>query len=406
MLANPYTISQANQELAGLLHGTTLNAITDIYGMHRRAGSQLLLDLDPQETKVIQTTVPIYQGVWDYPLAADVKGTKVVDVYPQVNRLWWDIYVQRFGQQFDRYKSFSLQEMYTVTYNSGVKSLRVNAPFTASSLFVNGVNSTINWTGSSQVSNLAQDVVNFADPTAGASLEFNLASGSNPQTATLTNPLIGPINLTGYQGQSSFFLWVYMPTGSVFSTVTLKIGSDSSDYWTLTATQNQQNAAFQNGWNLVQFAWTPQTSQTGTPNVSSVNYLQIGLTYNGTAQNAVRLCALYDRLGLVYNIAYFSKYIFSDGATNAFKEAPTQDSDYINLDTDTYNLYLWRLAVEAVQQQQGTEKSTDMVYFLKQYDDAKQRYTREYPSDSQRPQDNYYDMPKRGFRRNIGYRGF
>ena len=53
MLVNPFSINSASQELQGLLHGTTLNQIEDIYGVYRRAGSQLLLDLDPQETKVI-----------------------------------------------------------------------------------------------------------------------------------------------------------------------------------------------------------------------------------------------------------------------------------------------------------------------------------------------------------------
>lgn len=406
MLANPYTISQANQELQGLLHGTTLNQINDIYGVHRRAGSQLLLDFDPQETKAVQTTVPIYQGVWDYPAPTDLKGTKITDVYPQVNRLWWDIYVQRFGQQFDRYKNFSLQEMYTVEFNAGVKSLRVNAPFTASSIFVNGVNSTTNWTGNANISNLAQDTVNFADSTAGASLKFNISSGTSPQTATITNILAGPINLTGYQGQSAFFIWVYMPIASHFSQVALNIGSDTGDYYTFTATQTQQNTPFMNGWNLVQFTWTPQTAQTGTPNITLINYLQLSLTYDGTAQNAVRFCGLYCRLGLVFNIAYFSKYIFSDASTNAFKEVPTSDSDYINLDTDTYNLYIWRLAMEAIQQQHSATSKNDLSYFMQQYGLAKERYTKEYPSDTNRPQDTYYKMPQRGNRRYLGWSGW
>jgi hypothetical protein len=406
MLQNPYTISQASQELQGLLHGTTLNQISDIYGVYRRAGSQLLLDLDPQETKVVANTPIIYQGVWDYTLPNDVKGTKVIDVYPQVNRLWWDIYVQRFGQQFDRNKSFSLEEMYTIEFNSGVKTLRVNAPFTASSVFVNGVNATLGWTGNTNVSNFVQNFTNFADSTAGAALQFNIASGANPQTATITNSTIGPINLTGYNGQSAFFLWVYMPIASHFSQVSINIGSSSANYYTLTTTQTQQGTAFQNGWNLVSFVWTPQTTQTGTPNITTINYLQLSLTYDGTAQNAVALCALYDRLGLVFNISYFSKYIFSDGTTNAFKEVPTSDSDYINLDTDTYNLFLFRLAMEAVQQQHGSEKNTDLEYFTDQYTKALNRYTKEYPSDAQKPQDTYYKMPQRSWRRWVGWRGW
>ena len=405
MQASPFTISLANQELAGMLHGTTLNQISDIYGVHRRAGSQLLLDLDPQETKATQITVPIYQGVWDYPAPADLKGTKIVDVYPQVNRLWWDIYVQRFGQQFDRYKSFSLQEMYTVVFNNGVKTLRVNDPFTASSAFVNGINATTGWTGSASVSGFAQDYVNFADAQSGASLAFNLGAGA-PGTATVTNSAISQINLSSYQAQSSLFVWVFLPVASHFTQIGLNMGSSSANYWSFTATQTQEGTAFANGWNLIQFTWNPQTAQTGTPNAAAMTYLQFTLAYDGTAQNQVRLCGLYDRLGLVFNIAYYSKYIFSDATTNAFKEVPSSDSDYINLDTETYNLYLWRLAMEAVQTQHGSEKNTDLAYFEDQYAKAKERYTKMYPSDSQRPQDTYYKVPRPSNRRWLGSRGY
>ena len=397
------TIEQASQELQGMLHGTTLNQIADLYSVFYRAGRQILADCDPQETKCIETTQPIFSGVWDYPAPTDLKGNRITDLYPQVNRNLWDIFLQYYGQQFDVNKNFSLKEFFTVQFNNGVKSMRVNAPFIPLNQLVNPCAAIPNWVGSADVSNIQQDVVNFADDLSGASIEFNLASGTNPQTGTLTNSLNSTINLTGYQGQSSFFLWVYMPTGSNFSSVTIQVGSSASNYYTITSTQTQENTAFQNGWNLVQFIWTPQTTKVGTPNLTNITYIQIGLTYNGTAMNAVRICGFYCRVALVYNISYYSRFIFADAVTGAFKEIPTSTSDYINLDTETFNLYMWALAVEAVQQQHNADtKNSDIGYFIGKYQDALNTYTKKYPTESQKVQDQYYKLPRRNNQQWLG----
>jgi len=51
------------------------------------------------------------------------------------------------------------------------------------------------------------------------------------------------------------------------------ICSDASDYYDLTVTQTQQNTAFQNGWNLLQYAWENSTV-VGTPNAAAINYVK------------------------------------------------------------------------------------------------------------------------------------
>lgn len=405
VLNSNLTIQNVSSELQGMLHGTTLNQIQDLYGVFYRAGRQIISDIDPQETICIETTNPIFSGVFDYPCPTDLKGNKIIDLRPQVNRNMWDIFVQRYSQQFDVEKGFSLSEFFSIRFNNGVKSMRVNTPFIPLNQLVNALNSTANWTGNSNVSQLQADTVNYADDLSGGSLAFNVASGVNPQSAILTNSLNSTIDLTSFAGQASFFLWVYMPTGADFTQVALNIGSSSANYYSFTATQNQQNAAFQNGWNLIQFQWTPQTTKVGTPIITSNTYVQINLTYNGTAMNSVRVCGLYCRVPFVYDIEYYSRYIFADATTGNLKEVPTSLNDYINLDTDSYNLYLWALAVEAVQQQHSSTKESDLEYFLGKYKDAKETYTKKYASQSQKVQDTYYRMPQRNNTRYLGKYG-
>jgi hypothetical protein len=68
------------------LHGTTLSQVENISGVFNRAARQLLLDIDPQETKRIeQLASPIFYQVYDYAPPADLKGQKIIDIFPQVN---------------------------------------------------------------------------------------------------------------------------------------------------------------------------------------------------------------------------------------------------------------------------------------------------------------------------------
>ncbi len=100
-----------------MIHGTTSNQIQNFNGVINRSARQLLLDMDPQETKrQVEFVAPIFDTVYDYPIAADVKGNKLIDIYPQVNRLPRDIWIQTYNQAFDVAKQniFSLQDMFTI----------------------------------------------------------------------------------------------------------------------------------------------------------------------------------------------------------------------------------------------------------------------------------------------------
>src|ERR1700743_4007311 len=87
-------ITEVESELQAMLHGTTLNQITDLFGVFNRAARRVLQDVDPQETKIVSQFGKIYDGYWDYPLAVDVKGNKIVDLFPQANRQLTDKFTQ------------------------------------------------------------------------------------------------------------------------------------------------------------------------------------------------------------------------------------------------------------------------------------------------------------------------
>ena len=109
-----YSALTAKSELEAMLHGTTLNQVQNINGVFNRAARQLLLDIDPQETKRISPfTSPIFNGVFYYSLPTDIKGNRVVDIRPQANRTPIEKFAQVYNQAFDLFKNWTLQLNFT-----------------------------------------------------------------------------------------------------------------------------------------------------------------------------------------------------------------------------------------------------------------------------------------------------
>ncbi len=387
-----------------MLHGTTLNQISNIDGAINRAARQLLLDLDPQETKrQVEFVAPIFNTIFDYPIAADVKGNKLIDIYPQVQRLPSDIWLQSYNQAFDVSKQniFSMQNMFTVNFNSSLKTLRINAPWLNPPTIINQIdNLTDNgtWAVTGTASNIAVNNTNFAQ--GAGSVQFDMTTG----TGGINNSTMTTIDLSAVENQSSLFVWVYVPTGANLTSVQLLWGSDSSNYYDKTVTQTQQATAFVNGWNLCQFQWSSATV-VGSPNSSSISFGEVVLTTTAN-MTACKVNGMNSILGTVLNYEYYSKYLFRNASTGTYQETVLDDSDLINLDTESFNLLTYQTLYCVTQQQQGLDASFyDGNFALTQYQQGLIRYKSMYKSELQKPQSSYYPMQRSGYN-NIPGRGW
>ncbi len=396
-----YSVTNLKADLTGVLHGTTNNQIQNLDGVINRSARQLLLDCDPQETKrIAEFTNPIYNTVYDYPIAADVKGNKLIDIRPQVNRIPREVWGQAYNQAFDVAKQnvFSLANMFTMNFNTGIKTIRLNAPFLNAPIIVNQADNVTDngtWAAGGTGSNLLVNNTNFAQG-AGA-LQFDATTGA----AYVENSTMSAVDLTDELNQASFFTWVYVPTGSDLTSVNLRWGSDSSNYYEKTVTQNQDAVAFVNGWNLCQFIWSTATT-VGSPDVSEIDYVRVTLNLTATA-TACLVNGVNCILGKILEYEYYSKYLFRDSTTGAFQETVTDDSNLINLDTESYNLLFNLVASFAVQQQQGVDATSyDGSFFGQEYQKCLARYKAMYKAENQKPQTSYYAQPNTSMNRWIG----
>lgn len=399
-----YNIQSLKNDLQGAIHGTTLNQITNLNGVINRAARQLLLDVDPQETKrTLEFVNPIFNTVFDYPIAADVKGNTIVDIRPQVRRIPRDIWSQAYNQAFDVAKQniYASADMFTMNFNTGIKTLRINAPFLNPPVIVNEAEGTAvngTWTVGGTASNLTTNNMNFVQGS--GSLQFDIATG----TGWVENATMSAVNLSEVLNQAYLFAWAYVPTGSNLTSVELRWGSSSANYYHLSVTQNQQAIAFVNGWNQEQFIWS-SAATVGSPNPATINYVRVSLTVSAGMTGCL-VNGINSILGTILEYEYYSKYMFRDATTGTFQETVTDDSNLINLDTESYNLLFNLVGYLAVQQQQGLDASFyDGSFFQNAYQDALAKYKARYKSELQKPQSVYYPVPPKGYNRVIG-RGF
>lgn len=388
-----YSITTCSADLEGMLHGSTLNQITNLYGVFNRAGRQLLLDIDPQETKrIVEFTNPIFYQVYDYACPTDLKGNKVIDIRPQIMRYPRDIYSQAYNQAFDVAKSWVWNDQFTINFNTAVKTIRINSPALPQGVVINEASSVTGngtWAvggGASSIDETNIRYINF-----GGSLEFNLDAAS--ATGYIENSTMTAVDLSDQLNQGTEFVYVYLPDASDVTAVELRWGSSSANYYSRSASVNQQGNAFEDGWNLLSFAWDG-ASTTGTPDSSAIDYLRLTFTYNSTLQTGVLVNSFASRMGSILECEYYSKYLFRDSSTGAFQETVTADSNLVNLDTESYNLFLYQVAIQASQQQQGVNAlQFDGKFFKDAYKDGVARYTAMYKSEVQKPQSMYYAKP-------------
>jgi len=354
-----YTIANAKDDLEGIMGGTTVNEITNINSLFARAGRRVLSRINPAET-LRRTYITLYDGVYDYTPPSDLKDKEVRDLKPQANRTSGDNFNQLSGEEFDLRKTNNTIQVVDI---DGSKVLRVAKSLSPGAVTFATMNETTGWTADGVgLTDLSQDTLYYISGS--ASLKLNKASGQT--SGTLTNSSLSSLDLTTYQNDAAAFLWVYLPStpaAADLTSITVRWGSSASDYYEATASAPHNRSAFHAGWNLVRFDWP--TSDTGTPDITAIDYLRLSVTTSTDAISAIRFDHFFFSLGKVYELEYYSDCIFRDttGSWTTTIAANVADDTIINLGTTSYNIFLYEAALSAAQQQQGEKSAADRITF-------------------------------------------
>lgn len=356
------TISTFKSELQRKLRGTSLARVADANSTIGEAAGNVLAQIDPLETlRTAQITNAVHDNVFDYAAPSDLKGNKVVDIRPQVSRTVADNTSQRYLQEFDLRKEV-IDDIFTINYNNGTKSLRFSkniSPAPTTIHAANDITANGTWAVGDDATNLTKDTLNFIS--GGASLNFDLDGSTT--TGYIENSTMTQVDLSDEDEIGTIFMWVYLPNASAVTNVILRWGNDSSNYWSRTVTA-PHFGSFQNGWNLCSFAWNGAT-ETGTVAPATIDYLRVTITYDGTADTDFRVDNIVVSNGEIWEIVYYSKHLFQD-TSGTYLEAPTSDTDTINLDTDSYNILLYETAMLVTQEVGGEDAANDFQWLFTQ----------------------------------------
>lgn len=346
-MANLKTVSELKDSVAGILSGLNINTVSDLNATLERAVSNFLQKADVPEA--IQTqAITLYNGVYDYLCDPRIYGTDLIDIAPQgVSRTMWDYATKTGLSQFDRTKGYLPSgSMATFQYMNGVPVIRVVAKNTIPNANIDPCTSVGNWVAGGSATGLTVDnSIYYQTP---ASLRFTLTGSS---AGTLTETLNSELGLSTYQGVGVAFLAVYIPDADTLTSISLKLGSDNSNYSTVTATQLFLGAWTSNSWQLVAFDFANSTD-TGTPDWSAIDYVQI--TFNHTAtQTNFRIGDLFMSLPSANTIFFQSAAVFQATGTETLSQTITANTDTIIFNTPAYTIYLYESALAVLENTGG-----------------------------------------------------
>lgn len=341
-----FNIANLKDGVAGLLQDTNLDSFFNVNGAIERATRTLLQRADIPEASGRQQ-LTLYSGVYDYLAPTDIFGGSLVDVRPQgISRSPNDYVYKQPVELFDRTKHL-LPNGYQVTFETrkGVGISRIATPKTFVKAILDRMDVTTGWTAAGSASGLTEDdTVYYESP---ASLRFLLTGAS---TGTLTKAITST-DLSDYEDVGVIFLAIRTPSITNLTSIEVKIGSSASAYNNVSETEGFLGAWTVDDWLLVAFDLAG-ASQTGTPDFSHIDYVQVSVTHSGTITN-FRVGGLWISLPSPHEMLYQTNSIFQHEdltITNRIQD----DNDVILLNEAAYNIFEHEVAYTLALQGGGT----------------------------------------------------
>lgn len=357
------TVSEFKDSIAALLSGIDLSNVDNLNGALERAARILVQKADVPEASGIQN-ITLYSGVYNYACATTIFGTAINDIRPQgVSRNPWEQTTKVGQEDFDRTKGFLPSgTRATFQYQNGVPIIRILSQIPQPQAVLDPMNavgtSPNEWAVSGSASSLAQDnTVYYQSP---SSLRFTLTGSS---TGILTKTLQSTVDLETYEDVGVAFLAIRIPDGATASALTsiqLQLGSDSTNYDSVSDTDGFLGAWTAGDWLLVAFDFSGASS-TGTPDWTALDYVKISFAHTATFTN-FRVGGLWISLPSPAQILYQSAAIFKASGASATTTITT-DNDEIILNDPAYNIYEYEGALSVLQQTGGVAGSAMMETF-------------------------------------------
>lgn len=227
-------------------------------------------------------------------------------------------------------------------------------------------------TTTSDATTLAADTTRMKE--GGGSLKFNISvSQSSNNKAAIKNTTLTAIDLTDYENIGHFRAWVDLQqlTAAQLATISnveIRFGSDTSNYWAITATGTITGGTFKAGWNRVNWDWADAT-KTASPDVAAIDYVELIINYTAsmTSANNIRWDELVVILPRELEFVYFSDFMVKDGSTwqAEFSIDTVDTTEELQLPTRYRDAFLHLAAVYGFRQMKGEDSQEYLFHQMK-----------------------------------------
>lgn len=340
------TVSNLRDSISGILTGINLNTVQNLNGALERTARELSTRISIPEASG-QSQITLYDGVFDYAAPTDIFGASLVDFRPQgMSRNPNDFVQRQYIDAFDRNKAW-ISNGYRITFETikGVGHVRITATRPEPRIELDPFTDTTGWTLAGSASGLTKDsTVFWQDP---SSLRFTL-TGASSGTLTKTIP---SQDLTNYVGVGVVFIPIRIPLATSLTSMTIKIGSSASNYYTVTATTGFLEPFTANEWMLVAFDLATATT-VGTPVNTAITYAQITVTHSATVANFY-IGDFWIALPSPHTMYYQGTSFFQASGSNP-SQTITNSADTVLLNDSALVIYEYECALTIAQQQGGT----------------------------------------------------
>jgi hypothetical protein len=362
------------------------NALT-VQDLMNRAARIVNSEVDLRSAKRKAALSPkLFDDQYDYTCPTDMKDVGVIDLVDQADRRLdsrWQLTTQ---EQFDRKKTIQ-KNLIAFADDDLVRKIRVSADINDTVIVVSSLDSLSSgggtWTLFGDAENVAVNTNNFVQGI--GSIGFDI-SGAGGTTAGIQNTSLTTFDVTDYKDNGSAFVWVYINSTTNLTNFILRLGSDSSNYYSMTATTTNEGVAFVAGWNLLRFDFSGK-STTGTPDDDGCDYAAIYMTKAGAkTDDGYRFDYLTLHTGEYHDIVYYSKYGWVSNA-GVYKENSTTSTDLLNCDTEEFDLFVYKGKEIAAADMKDWNAVT---YYEKKYLERKAEYQKKYKTERKRLEFNYY----------------
>lgn len=299
---------------------TTLANINSLINDKRRDTSNDAVDMTAEGFRAINSTLQIWQqqhdwpwtitssnidyneGITRYAVPADYKAA--IDLKPyRIPRSVEFTYTSPNSFDSDTIRT----KRFTIEQTDQTENIRIK--YAGDSAFVHALTSYDSdglWVASGDASAISSNTYDWYD--LGGSTRFTAAAGTS---MVLTNSTMPSKDFSKYEDRSNLYLNIELPDVTNFTSVSLKWGTDASNYYTSTSTTDYLGDSAIAGWNKMKFGWAAAT-EVGSPDASDITYAVITVAYGAGVTGTFRVENLFISENVPLTMKYYSTNMITD----------------------------------------------------------------------------------------------